>query len=82
MIPKRKRVVVVKTLNLCERNQEYVIKSLHGNCQTNLFLENLGLLPNETIVIITELGSNYVISVNGVRLGIDRSIAKLIEVQT
>ena len=72
---------MTKKLSKCRPGKVYKVVDLIGNAETNQFLSNIGLEIGDEIVIISELASNFVITVKDSRFGIDENMAKLIIVE-
>ena len=56
------------------------ILDIHSQGETTTHLHHMGFHVGETITCIAHLGSNIIVAVQGTRYGIDRALARLIEV--
>jgi ferrous iron transport protein A len=54
----------------------YHIKSVHALGDVHRHLEDMGLLPGESIKVISTFGGNIVLSVKGSRVALSRELAK------
>ncbi len=70
-----------KLLTKCKQGKIYKVVKLEGQKDTNQFLINIGLHIGDEIAVISKLSSNYIINIKDGRFGIDKNIAKLIEVE-
>lgn len=73
--------VQFQTLAECLQNQTCQILSLTGDLETKLHLVNLGFHTRSHIKLAMIRHNNYVVSVDGSRFVLDKSIAEHIRVQ-
>lgn len=62
-------------LMLANRGHELCIKKITGNDDTKRFLNSLGFVVGENVVVISELGGNMIINVKGTRVALDKGMA-------
>jgi len=60
--------------------KKYTIRTILGNKEIKRFLYSLGCFEDEVVCVTKRVGSNLIISVKGVRYGIDRKLAESIEI--
>lgn len=67
-------------LMLASRGNELCIKKITGNTETRRFLNSLGFVAGENVMIVSELGGNMIINIKGARVALDKSMASRIMV--
>lgn len=65
-------------LSLGEQNQNYTIVRVTGKDEIRAHLRNLGIVEKETIAIKQMIAGNLIVEVKGVRVAINRDLAKRI----
>ncbi|MGM9961016.1 MAG: ferrous iron transport protein A [Allobaculum sp.] len=65
-------------LSLGEQNQNYTIVRVTGKDEIRAHLRNLGIVEKETIEIKQMIAGNLIVEVKGVRVAINRDLAKRI----
>lgn len=65
-------------ITLAPINQNMTIVKILTDEKQKKHLESLGILPNASVTVISNLGGNVVIAVKEGRLAIDRNIASKI----
>jgi len=71
----------MKKLNKAKIGKLYIIKKVKGNPDTLQFLNNLGIVEEEEIMVMSKVASNIIVNVLDTRYGLDENMAKLIEVE-
>ncbi len=62
-------------LMLADKGSELCIKKIIGNDETKRFLNSLGFVAGEKVVVISELGGNMIINVKDARVALDKTMA-------
>lgn len=62
-------------LLLADKGSELLIKKITGNDETRRFLNSLGFVAGQSVVVVSELGGNMIINVKGSRVALDKSMA-------
>ncbi len=65
-------------LTFAKTGVENIIKKIVGKDETRRFLENLGFVAGETVIVVSDLGGNMILNVKGTRVALDRSMASRI----
>lgn len=65
-------------LTFAKTGVENMIKKIVGKDETRRFLENLGFVAGETVIVVSDLGGNMILNVKGTRVALDRSMASRI----
>lgn len=66
------------TLSMAKAGETNYIKKITGRDNTRQFLEKLGFVAGEGVVVISELAGNLIINVKDTRVAIDKSMANRI----
>lgn len=62
-------------LLLADKGSELLIKKITGNDETKRFLNSLGFVAGQSVVVVSELGGNMIVNVKGSRVALDKSMA-------
>ncbi|WP_297238158.1 FeoA family protein [uncultured Faecalicoccus sp.] len=65
-------------LTFAQLNQEYVIVRITGQDKVRAHLRNLGFVENEKVSVIQSIQGNLIVSIKGVRVALDKSLANRI----
>ena len=65
-------------LTFAQLNQEYVIVRITGKDKVRAHLRNLGFVENEKVSVIQSIQGNLIVSIKGVRVALDKSLANRI----
>ncbi|MFP4286856.1 MAG: FeoA domain-containing protein [Candidatus Izemoplasmataceae bacterium] len=68
-------------LTKAKKQVYYEVVSLLGNTESNRFFDNIGCSVGEKIMVISTIGSNYVVKIKDGRFGIDKRFAEKIMVK-
>jgi ferrous iron transport protein A len=74
------RDLPMKTLHQIPIGSKHTILKINAQDDTLRHLNHLGFRLNEKVTLISHLGHNIIVSLNGTRFGLDLSLAALIEV--
>ena len=66
------------SLILSQVGQEVKIKKITGNAETKKFLNSLGFVIGEGIIIVSDLGGNLIVNIKGARIALDKGMASRI----
>ncbi|SHK78650.1 ferrous iron transport protein A [Clostridium cavendishii DSM 21758] len=66
------------TLSMAKAGEKNYIKKITGRDNTRQFLERLGFVEGEGVIVISELAGNLIINVKDTRIAIDKSMANRI----
>lgn len=67
-------------LFLAECNQDFQIVRITGNDKIKKHLENMGFIPGQTIMVVTQVNENIIVKIKGVSIALSHELAKRIYV--
>lgn len=67
-------------LTLANVGEENIIKKVGGNPETRKFLENLGFVAGESVIVVSEIGGNVIVNVKESRVAVSKEMASKIMV--
>ena len=62
-------------LLFAKEGESNFIKKITGKEETRLFLEKLGFVSGADVTVISSLGGNLIVNIQGSRVAIDRKLA-------
>ncbi|RRD94419.1 ferrous iron transport protein A [Clostridiales bacterium COT073_COT-073] len=62
-------------LTMATAGIENTIQKVGGNEKTKKYLESLGFVSGSTVILVSEVSGNVIVSVKGVRIAIDKQMA-------
>ena len=62
-------------LSMAKTGMTTNIKKITGKDETKRHLENLGFVPGEDVIVISEISGDLIINIKGSRIAINRSMA-------
>ena len=65
-------------LTMADIGAQLLIKKINGRDDTKRFLESLGFVAGSEVIIISQLGGNFIINIKNTRIAIDESMARRI----
>lgn len=65
-------------LSMVKTGTPNTIYRINGRDHTRRFLESLGFVEGESVIVISELGGNLILQVKDARIALDRSMANRI----
>lgn len=57
-----------------------IIKKIGAQGETKRFLNSLGFMPGENVVVISEMGGNMIVNIKDTRIALDKNLARRIVV--
>lgn len=67
-------------LTMAGAGRQNVVRHVGGRSETRRFLESLGFIEGETVVVISELGGNLIVGIKDARIALSKSMASKIMV--
>lgn len=65
-------------LAMVKTGEKNVIKKVGGKDKTKKFLENLGFVTGESVIVVSEIGGNIIVNVKDSRIAIGKDMARKI----
>ncbi len=62
-------------LTMAKTGSQMLIKKINGRDETKRFLESLGFVTGESVIIVSDLGGNMILNVKDTRIALDKGMA-------
>jgi len=65
-------------LSMAKRGEPHCIRKITGKDEVRSHLKNLGFVPGESVMVVSELAGNMILQVKDARIALDKSMVNRI----